>query len=120
MLQSRRPARRAAPWVCGTALAPAVVQYTPAGYSNPIRVVLRSFYGFRRRVVPSSDQAGGYELQTTTVALVEDHLYGPLTRITLTVTAYGRRLQSGRLGSYLAYLLIVLLIVLALIPTLKG
>jgi hydrogenase-4 component B len=120
LLQNRRPARRAAPWICGTALAPAVVQYTPAAYSNPIRVVLRSFYGFSRRVVRSSDQAGHHELQTTTVALVEDHLYRPLTRITLAVTGYGRRLQSGRLGSYLAYLLIVLLIVLALIPTLKG
>jgi hydrogenase-4 component B len=116
----RRPARRAAPWVCGTALSPAIVQYTPAGYSNPIRVVLRGFYGFRRRVVPGRDGAGTYELETTTVALIEDHLYRPLSRATLTVTAYGRRLQSGRLGWYLAYLLIVLLIALALIPTLKG
>jgi hydrogenase-4 component B len=120
VLRNRRPVRRAAPWVCGTALAPATVQYTPAGYSNPIRVVLRAFYGFRRRVIASADETGGYELETTTVALVEDHLYRPLTRATLSVTAYGRRLQSGRLGSYLAYLLIVLLIVLALIPTLKG
>jgi len=123
-LSRPRAVRRAAPWVCGTAVDPELVQYTPAGYSNPIRVVLRGFYGFRRRVVPVPDSGGGgprqFELQTSMVALVEQRLYQPLTQITLRVTAWGRRLQSGRLSSYLAYLLIVLLIVLALIPTLKG
>jgi formate hydrogenlyase subunit 3/multisubunit Na+/H+ antiporter MnhD subunit len=119
-----RPVRRAAPWVCGTSLPPALTQYTPAGYSNPIRVVLRSFYGFRRSVVPTTDGDSAppnrYDLQTTMVALIEDHVYRPLTTTTLAVTAFGRKLQSGRLSSYLAYLLIVLLIVLALIPTLKS
>lgn len=123
-LSRPRPVRRAAPWVCGTALAPELVQYTPAGYSNPIRVILRNFYGFSRRVLPLDQHEAGtpqqFELQTTMVALVEEHLYHPLTNATLRVTAWGRRLQSGRLSSYLAYLLIVLLIVLALIPTLKS
>jgi formate hydrogenlyase subunit 3/multisubunit Na+/H+ antiporter MnhD subunit len=118
----RRPARRAAPWVCGTALAPELVQYSPAGYSNPIRVVLRSVYGFRRRVVVSvsADGEQTLELESSMVAPIEDRIYRPLTTATLALTAYGRRLQSGRLSAYLAYLLFVLLIVLALIPTLRG
>ncbi len=120
-LARRSPVRRAAPWVCGTSLPPELVQYTPAGYSNPIRVVLRGVYGFRRRVVPivGEPKPGRFELQTSMTALVEDRIYRPLTDATLAITARGRRLQSGRLGSYLAYILVVLLIALALIPTLR-
>jgi hydrogenase-4 component B len=120
---ARRPlVRRSAPWVCGTALPAEVVQYTPAGYSNPIRVVLRGAYGFSRRVVPLSSEARPprYRLETTMVALIEDRVYRPVTAATLAITAWGRKLQSGRLGSYLAYLLIVVLIALAMIPILRA
>lgn len=122
---SGRPGvRRAAPWVCGTAVDPTLTQYTPAGYSNPIRVVLRTFYGFSRRVVPIGASDGQnhrtFELETRMVPLIEHHLYRPITRSVLSITAHGRKLQSGRLGTYLAYLLAVLLIVLALIPILKS
>jgi hydrogenase-4 component B len=121
-LTHRRPARRAAPWVSGTAISPELVQYSPAAYSNPIRVVLRPIYGFRRRVVVGVTPGGEpeFELQTSMVALIEDRIYRPLTSATLAMAGFGRRLQSGRLGAYLAYLLVVLLIVLALIPTLRG
>jgi hydrogenase-4 component B len=123
-LTRRNPVRRAAPWISGTAVEPSMVQYTPAGYSNPIRVVLRAVYGFRRSVVPISSADTGapqrYELQTVMVAAIEAHIYRPITSATLGVAAWGRRLQSGRLSTYLTYLLIVLLIVLALIPTLRG
>ena len=122
---TRRPGvRRAAPWVCGTAIDSTLTQYTPAGYSNPIRVVLRTFYGFSRRVVPIGPNDGQthrtFELQTRMVPLIDHHLYRPVTRSVLSITAHGRKLQSGRLGTYLAYLLAVLLIVLALIPILKS
>jgi hypothetical protein len=79
-------------------------------------------YGFRRRVVVSvsADGEQTLELESSMVAPIEDRIYRPLTTATLALTAYGRRLQSGRLSAYLAYLLFVLLIVLALIPTLRG
>jgi hydrogenase-4 component B len=121
-LALRRPVRRAAPWVCGTALAPEMVQYTPAAYSNPVRVVLRGVYGLRRRVVavPGGTHPGRFELETTMTSLIEDRVYGPLTAAALAVADRSRKLQSGRLGSYLAYLLVVLLIALALIPLLRS
>ena len=52
--------------------------------------------------------------------LVEHHLYRPLTAGALALSDRVRRLQSGRLGAYLLYMLAALIVVLALIPTLKG
>jgi hydrogenase-4 component B len=118
----RRPARRSAPWVCGTAAAPALVQYTPAAYSNPIRVVLRGVYGYRRTLEQRPLAAAGQPavvLETRVVPLVEARLYRPLTALALAASTRARRLQSGQLGSYLAYVLAVLVVVFALIPSLR-
>lgn len=116
------PVRRAAPWVSGTAVAPRLVQYTPAGYSNPIRVVLRGVYGYRRSLRRVDDPKPGepvLTLETKVVPMIEARVYQPLTAAMLGVTVRVRKLQSGRLGSYLAYVLVTLLVVLALIPTLR-
>jgi hydrogenase-4 component B len=114
--------RRSAPWVSGTAVEPRLVQYTPAGYSNPIRVVLRSFYAYQRSVrrlpQPSPDERA-LVLETTVTPMIEARLYQPVTAFMLGLTAHVRRLQSGRLGSYLAYILVTLIVIVALIPTLR-
>ncbi len=117
-----RPARRSAPWVCGTAVELSRVQYTPAAYSNPIRVVLRGVYGYRRALVPGRPATAGEPslvLETQVVPMIEAHVYQPLTRLALGASRQARRLQSGRLGSYLAYMLAALLVALALIPALR-
>lgn len=118
------PARRAPVWLCGSAVAPPIVQYTPAAYSNPIRVVLRGLYGFARRVQPrAAPRAGAIPdrvLDTRIVPAFEHYLYGPLTSGALWLSGQARRLQSGRLGAYLVYMLAVLLLVLALIPMLRS
>jgi hydrogenase-4 component B len=120
----RPPLRRAPVWLSGTAAEVAVVQYTPAAYSNPVRYVLRGLYGFRRRVGRAEPERAGGEgapvLETTTVPAFEHYVYGPLTRGALRVAAVSRRLQSGRLGTYLLYMLVLLLVVLALIPALHD
>jgi formate hydrogenlyase subunit 3/multisubunit Na+/H+ antiporter MnhD subunit len=113
----RTPARRAPIWVCGTAPEPAIYQYTPAGYSNPIRVVLRGLYGFRRELVPGGDAHSTRTLRTHVVPLFEQRLYRPVIASTLWLSTQARRIQSGRLSTYLLYVLLVLLIALALIPT---
>jgi hydrogenase-4 component B len=119
-----RPRTRRAPaWTSGTLVAPARVQYTPAAYSNPIRVVLSSAYGFARRLVavdggPRAPER--YELETSTVPFFEHYLYRPVAALAVRTSQLARRLQSGRLGLYLLYVLLVLLAVLALIPALRS
>ena len=120
----RPPVRRAPVWVSGTAVEAARVQYTPAAYSNPVRFVLRGLYGFRRsvRTEPGAraGAAGRSVLQTQVTPFFERHLYGSVAAGALWLSAQARRLQSGNLGTYLFYMLVVLVIVLALIPALHD
>jgi formate hydrogenlyase subunit 3/multisubunit Na+/H+ antiporter MnhD subunit len=115
-----RPAVRRAPvWLSGTAPDAAVVQYTPDSYANPIRVVLSSAYRFRRAVVAiPGTTPPRWELRTEMTPAFEAYLYAPVTRAALRLSSQARRLQSGRLGTYLLYVLVVLLAALALIPAL--
>jgi formate hydrogenlyase subunit 3/multisubunit Na+/H+ antiporter MnhD subunit len=119
----RPPVRRAPVWVTGSGVDVAVVQYRPGAYINPIRVVLRGIYGFRRTVVRDvgarHPRGASLELETRVVAPVEHYVYRPVTAAALSLSSRVRRLQSGRLGAYLLYMLAALIVVLALIPTLR-
>jgi len=114
----RRPrARRAPVWVTGSGAPLTDVQYRPSAYANPIRVVLRGPLGYRSQV----SETGGERpllLDTRVVLAVERFLYGPASRLALSLSGRVRRLQSGRLSDYLLYMLAVLVLVLALVPIL--
>jgi formate hydrogenlyase subunit 3/multisubunit Na+/H+ antiporter MnhD subunit len=116
-----RPRVRIAPvWVSGTTAHTASVQYTPEGYAHPIRVVLSGAYGLDRTVRPVDGDSDRQHVETRTVPAFEDFLYRPAARAAVRISATVRRFQSGRLGLYLTYVLVVLLVVLALVPALKS
>lgn len=124
VIVTQRPRTRRAPvWMSGALVRPARVQYTPAAYSNPIRVVLRPAYGYSRELVrldggPRAPER--YTLETRIVPFFERRFYLPVVRFGLRTSELARRLQSGRLGSYLLYVLVALIVVLALIPALHN
>jgi hydrogenase-4 component B len=115
--------RRAPVWASGTADNLAARQYTPAAYSNPVRVVLRRAYGYSRSLTPRdggrATATGSYTLETRLVPAFEHYLYLPVARLATLVSDRLRLLQSGRLGTYLLYIVAVFIAVLALIPTLR-
>ena len=118
-LFGRSGARRGPVWASGTAVPVASIQYRPEAYSNPIRVVFSGLYRFKRTV--EVRQENGKEIRvarTRIVPVFENYLYRPVTAGTLALAGELRRLQSGRLGIYLLYVLAVLLAALALIPAL--
>jgi hydrogenase-4 component B len=45
--------------------------------------------------------------------LIEERIYGPTSRLALAAAARIRRLQSGSLGTYVAYLIGLVLVLLA-------
>lgn len=103
--------------------------YTSFGYANPTRRILANVLLTRtelRRVQQTSEQRDtGYpglrapetDLGYTSdvVEVVDTYLYRPLRRpLTALVTAV-KKLQSGRLDAYIAYMLIALVAVIALV-----
>jgi hydrogenase-4 component B len=118
LVSGRRRARRAPVWVTGSGAELAAVQYRPSSYSNPIRFVLRGILGLRTRVV-GGEEPDRLELESTVVLAVDRFLYQPLTHLALAASGRVRRLQSGRLSSYLLYMMIALISALALIPILR-
>ena len=117
--RSTRGARRAPVWVTGSGAPLPSVQYRPSSYSNPMRVVLRGPLGYRTRLVASPDRGSETTLLVTSVVnSIDRFLYQPITKLVLAASRAVRRLQSGRLSTYLLYMMIALILALALIPVL--
>jgi amino acid permease len=82
-----------------------------------MRVILRGPLGFHTRVSPG--RGGTLTLETTVTNTIERRLYAPATALALAITVRARRLQSGRLSSYLLYMLVAVIIALSLVPILR-
>jgi hydrogenase-4 component B len=116
-----RGSRRAAPaptWVCGQPVTPAL-RWTSAGFSKPLRLVLEA--ALRPQRALEVVRAGGLvqRVRYTRVVSspVERLLYRPAIRAALAGAALTRRLQTGNVRTYAAYLLALVLGLLALAST---
>jgi hydrogenase-4 component B len=111
-----RGSRRAAPvpaWACGQRIDPGL-GWTSAGFTKPVRLVLEVVLRPRREVVVA--EVGGV---TRSVAyrgevphLFDSALYRPARRRALAGARIARRIQSGSVRAYAAYLLVLLLVML--------
>ena len=66
----------------------------------------------------AAPELDGAELVVDVVEVVETYLYRPMLRPVLGLVYAAKRLQSGRLDAYLAYMLIALVALLALVTAL--
>jgi hydrogenase-4 component B len=110
--------RRVPAWHSATVGVGGTDSYTPLGYANPLRHVLANVLGTRKQVIPgpsvaphgSDPRAVVFEVRA--VEPFETYLYAPLRRTGLALAGLVKRLQSGRLSAYVAYMLAALLAVL--------
>ncbi len=117
LLWLARGSRRAAPspaWACGQPLEPPL-RWTSAGFTKPLRLVLEAVLRPEREIEVT--QRGGV-IQSVSYEghvphLIDVYLYRPVTDGALAAAAWARRLQSGRLGMYVAYLAGLVLALLA-------
>lgn len=119
--------RRVPAWRSATAGVAGADRYSSFGYANVLRHVLGNVLGTRRSRVMVEDLAEGgaagsahvesvhVEVRSTVVEPVEAYLYRPVGWAFLRVVRFAKRLQSGELSAYVAYMLVTLLIVLALV-----
>jgi hydrogenase-4 component B len=121
--------RRVPAWRSATAGVEGADQYTAFGYTNPTRRVLASVLLTRTElhsIEEPADTGGepgaapvphlGYT--SDVLELVEEYLYRPLARPMMALVSAAKRLQSGRLDAYLAYMLIALIAILAVVTAL--
>ena len=103
LLRGRRVAAPAPTWACGQLVEPRL-GWTSAGFTKPVRLVLESVLRPEREI--TVDIRGGV-LQSVSYSgrvplLVDERVYRPVVRGALFAAAQARRLQTGRLGTYVA------------------
>jgi hydrogenase-4 component B len=111
--RGRRSAAAAPTWACGQAIEPAL-NWTSAGFSKPLRVVLRTVLRPRRTIALSSE---GGVLQEVSYRghvphLIDERIYRPVAHSALAAAVQARRLQNGSVGVYVAYLIGLVVVLL--------
>jgi hydrogenase-4 component B len=114
LLRGRRSAVAAPTWVCGQLVEPRL-NWTSAGFTKPLRLVLEAVLRPEREITVRSE--GGLVREVTYTGhvphLIDVRIYRPVVRFSLLAAGYARRLQSGSLGVYVGYLIALVLILLA-------
>ena len=121
LLWLARGSRRAAPvpaWACGERVEPALA-WTSAGFTKPLHLVLESVLRPRREVTVVRERGlvRSVAYRGEVPHLFDTALYRPARRLALRGARLARRIQSGSVRAYAAYLLALLLVLLALART---
>jgi hydrogenase-4 component B len=116
-----RGSRRAAPvpaWACGQRVEPSL-NWSSAGFTKPLRLVLEAVLRPRRELetLHEHGQLQSIRYRGEVPHLFDTLLYGPVQRGALRGALIARRLQSGSVRAYAAYLLALLLGLLLLVRT---
>jgi hydrogenase-4 component B len=114
-----RGSRRAAPtptWACGQPPSP-TLHWTSAGFTKPLRLVLEALLRPRRELEVVREggivQRIAYSREVASPA--DRLLYRPAISAGLRGAAVARRLQTGNVRTYAAYLLALVIVLLALV-----
>lgn len=113
-LRGQRSAAPAPTWACGQ-LVESPLAWTSAGFTKPLRLVLEAVLRPEREI---DVRTNGGVVQSVAYAsrvpqLLDERVYRPAVRSGLAAAAHARRLQTGRLGTYIAYLIALVVVLLA-------
>jgi hydrogenase-4 component B len=112
--RGKRAAATAPTWACGQLVQPQLA-WTSAGFTKPLRLVLEAVLRPQREIAV---RASGGVVQEVSYSgrvphLIDERLYAPVVRSALVTARHARRLQTGRLGTYVGYLIALVLVLLA-------
>jgi len=113
LLKGSRAAAAAPTWACGQLVEPQL-DWTSAGFTKPLRLVLEGVLRPEREIAVRTELGVVQEVAYAgrVPHLFEERLYRPLTALAIHGAHHARRMQSGRLGTYVAYLLGLVLVAL--------
>ena len=91
--------------------------WTSAGFTKPLRLVLEPLLRPEREttVVVEGGVVQSVSYSGRVPHLIDERVYRPLARISLGGARHARRLQSGNIGTYAAYLIALVLVLLAVV-----
>ena len=103
-------------WDCGLPGLTASNEFTATAFSKPLRMIFAALFRPRREIQAEFDVSPYYpkaihfesEIQPT----FETHFYAPLRVGILAVAARMRRIQTGSIHAYLAYIFVTLILLL--------
>jgi hydrogenase-4 component B len=106
----RLAVRRVPTWGCGGELS-ARTQYTATAFSKPLVMIFSAIYRPTREVEALGDVSPYYPREVRYRSAMEPtferYVYGPLVRTVLRVATGMKALQAGSLHAYLAYVLVL-------------
>jgi hydrogenase-4 component B len=115
LARGRRSARPSPSWACGQVVGPEL-NWTSAGFTKPLRLVLEGVLRPQRKIVV--DTEGGVVQEVSyrgrVPQLIDERIYRPMAQRSAAVAGHARRLQSGSLGTYVAYLIGLVVVLLGI------
>jgi hydrogenase-4 component B len=103
-------ARRVPTWGCGGELS-ARTEYTATAFSKPLVMIFRAVYRPTREVETQADVSPYFPSEVRYRASIEPtferYVYGPLARAVLRIATGLKVVQAGSLHAYLAYVLVL-------------
>jgi NADH:ubiquinone oxidoreductase subunit 5 (subunit L)/multisubunit Na+/H+ antiporter MnhA subunit len=108
-----RRVRRAAPWDCGFGRLNARMQDSAEGFGQPIRHIFGTFFAITRELPSPFDRFPRYRIAVAD--RLWQGLYVPLGTLVQRVADLVAWVQQGRIGTYLLYSFVTLLVLLALV-----
>ena len=116
LLGGRMMKRVTKTWACGLEDVRPRMQYTATGFSKPIRLIFSAIYRARHEIEISEDISPYFKPQIRYEVkmehVFEEYLYKPVWHAVLAVARLMRRIQTGHIQSYLAYIFITLIVLL--------
>jgi hydrogenase-4 component B len=117
LLAGGRLRRREAPtWACGLPALTPRMQYTATGFSKPIRMIFATVFRARHEIEVSAESSPyfrpsiSFELKTEPLFL--KYMYEPAYRAITGSARMFRRVQTGHIQTYLAYIFCTLVLLL--------
>ncbi len=108
--------RAAMVWACGLVRVDSRMQYTATGFSKPIRMIFSNIYRATREIEMSEETSSYYlpsiRYELKTESIFEKYLYDPVRNAVVEASKFARRIQTGHVQSYLAYIFIILILLL--------
>ncbi|MGE5828981.1 MAG: proton-conducting transporter membrane subunit [Micromonosporaceae bacterium] len=113
LLRGRRRAASAPTWVCGQPVEP-VLGWTSSGFTKPVRLVLEAVLRPERDIAVRLQRGVVQEVtyRGHVPHLIDERIYRPTAHRAMWLAGYARRLQSGSLGTYAAYLIALVILLL--------